>query len=121
VEKYGVLNTDLVEKMNVDLARNITYDFNRRIVRGAVSTPQETLSPFSLRDFDRDDLLDERGNYNYNENHCCEAKFEVTDIDFNQWPKRASKVFFYQRESSFVSDSIRMDGALSEVFVLYLH
>ena len=99
VENYEALNSKLIEKMISDLAVENPDDLHRRKVQSDVlkSSLVYYTQSFSQLDLDRDNLYED---IEGEDNGKANIKFDVTDIEFNQWPSRgASQAGFLSRDS----------------------
>jgi len=97
IEEYEKLNKDLVDTMNSDLAQENPGDLNRRLVQASVLRKSRVhfRQSFANLEFDREEFLEDVDDEDDTEN----PKFDISEVNFAQWPLKASTVGFLSRES----------------------
>lgn len=98
LREYDELNQQMLSKMFSDLEQDNPDDLHRRQRMASVLKKSRVhfRESFELMDLDRDDLLEETDDEDDIEDH-----FDVANIDFKQWPMKASQVGFLSRSKVF--------------------
>lgn len=94
LRKYDELNQQMLSKMFSDLEKDNPDDLYRRQRMASVLKKSRVhfKKSFAVMNFDRDDILEETDDEDEIENH-----FDVRNIDFAQWPLKASQAGFLSR------------------------
>mmetsp|Transcript_24985 Transcript_24985/g.31471 ORF Transcript_24985/g.31471 Transcript_24985/m.31471 type:complete len:435 (+) Transcript_24985:3-1307(+) len=97
LQEYDALNKKLLDKMYSDLAEENPLDLSRREIMKSVLDEGCThfCQSFKEKEFDKDELLEMTDSEDENNN----TRFDIDDVDFKQWPHRASQLGFLSRES----------------------